>query len=59
MDIFYPADDLECFIQLASFFAWAMAARLGWHFADWQLRAWKEFFQFLRQLLHRPRKPRS
>lgn len=57
MDIFYPADDLECFIQLASFFAWAMAARFGWHFADWQLRAWKEFFQFLRQFFHRKPRP--
>lgn len=44
MDIFYPADDLECYIQLASFFAWAMVARFGWHFADWQLQVWKDFF---------------
>lgn len=57
MDIFYPADDFECFIQLASFFAWAMAARFGWHFADWQLRTWKEFFQFLRQFFHRKPRP--
>lgn len=57
MDIFYPADDFECFIQLASFFAWAMAARFGWLFADWQLRVWKGFFQSLRQYLHHRKNP--
>lgn len=30
----------------------------GTVWAKWALSAWKEFFQFLRQLLHRPRKPR-
>ncbi len=56
MDIFYPADDFECFVQLASFFGWACAARLGWRFADWQLNVWKDFFCFLRQLFRHPRR---
>jgi len=56
MDIFYPADDFECFVQLVSFFGWACAARLGWHFADWNLKVWKDFSRFLRQLCRRLRR---
>lgn len=58
MDVFYPADEIEVVRQMLAFFCWAWAVRYGCYFADWHLRVWKEFFQFLRQLLHRSRKPR-
>jgi len=56
MEVFYPADEVEVVRQMLAFFCWAWGACFGWRFADWQLRVWKDFFHFLRQLLRRPRR---
>ena len=47
MDAFYPVDDLEMAMQLAAFFLWAFAARLGWRWADFLLAKIRELFVLL------------
>jgi len=53
VDIFYPVDEIEVTRQMFAFFSWAWAACYGWRFANWQLKVFKDFFQFLYGYLRR------
>lgn len=53
MDIFYPADDLECFIQLASFFCVGHGRPFWLAFCGLAAPGLEGFFQSLRQFFHR------
>jgi len=53
MDIFYPYDEIEVIHQMLGCFCWAWAACLGWRLASWQLKVFKDFFQFLYGYLRR------
>lgn len=49
---FFKSCELVFFV-----FGFSMIVRYGFHYADWTLEAWKDFFQFLRQLFHRKPRP--
>lgn len=57
MWVFHAADFYDVVEQLSAVACWAMAARYGWWFAGFSVRSFREFFQFLRQLLHRKPRP--
>lgn len=57
MWVFHADNFYEVVEQLSAVACWAMAARYGWWFAGFSVRSFRDFFQFLRQLLRRPRKP--
>lgn len=53
MNIFYASDSLDVINHMSAVACWAWAAYFGWTFAKWQLVVFKEFFRFLRSLIHR------
>lgn len=54
MEIFHPADMLEVAIQMAAFFCWAFAARMGWRYADWMLQKFGELRRVLSRKKEKP-----